>query len=148
MPVKFQLTIEGQQLEVEVLSVKPPHAQVTVDGILYQVELPDNRSLPPPASLATTPVRHAPATPAPMAPGGRIAATGAPGEVTAPMPGKILKLLVREGDSIAAGQPVCVLEAMKMENYLPAPIGGRVARLTVPEGDDVRERTVLAVIEG
>ncbi|MDN5320893.1 MAG: pyruvate carboxylase subunit [Thermococcaceae archaeon] len=71
------------------------------------------------------------ATPAP--------APAAAGEnvVTAPMPGKVLRVLVREGDEVKAGQGLLVLEAMKMENEIPSPRDGVVKKILVKEGDTV-----------
>jgi biotin carboxyl carrier protein len=60
-----------------------------------------------------------------------------PKVITAPMPGKIVKLLVREGEEVAAGAGVLVMEAMKMQNELRAPRAGRVERIHVSEGEGV-----------
>jgi glutaconyl-CoA decarboxylase len=62
------------------------------------------------------------------------------------MPGKIWKLPVREGDAVAEGQLVLVLEAMKMENEIFAPIGGMVTKISCKEGDSVNTGDVLLVI--
>ncbi len=79
-----------------------------------------------------------------QAPGGA-AADG--GQVTAPMPGKITRILVQPGDEVTAGQAVIVVEAMKMENELGAPGDGRVADVPVSEGDPVDAGAVLVIIE-
>jgi biotin carboxyl carrier protein len=67
--------------------------------------------------------------------------------VAAPMPGKIVRLLVAEGDSVAAGQGLLVMEAMKMQNEIKAPKAGRVVSLTALEGATVAAGDVLAAIE-
>jgi len=67
--------------------------------------------------------------------------------VTAPMPGKIVRLLVAEGDAVAAGQGLLVMEAMKMQNEMKAPKAGRVVSLTAQEGATVAAGDVLAAIE-
>ncbi|MDK2783686.1 MAG: glutaconyl-CoA/methylmalonyl-CoA decarboxylase subunit gamma, partial [Thermococcaceae archaeon] len=54
-----------------------------------------------------------------------------------PMPGKVLRILVREGDEVKAGQGLLVLEAMKMENEIPSPRDGVVKKILVKEGDTV-----------
>jgi biotin carboxyl carrier protein len=61
----------------------------------------------------------------------------------APMPGKILRALVREGDEVARGATLLVLEAMKMEHEIKAPRDGRVARLPFREGDQVEAGATL-----
>lgn len=70
-----------------------------------------------------------------------------PQPVRAPMPGKVIKLLVKSGDQVAARQSVVVVEAMKMENELRSPKAGTVAAINVTEGTLVEAGTVLAVIE-
>jgi biotin carboxyl carrier protein len=67
--------------------------------------------------------------------------------VTAPMPGKIVRLLVAEGDEVEAGQGLLVVEAMKMQNEMKAPKAGRVVALTAREGATVAAGDVLAAIE-
>lgn len=70
-----------------------------------------------------------------------------PREIVAPMPGKIVRLLVSEGEVVTERQGLVVVEAMKMENELPAPNAGRVARVLVREGASVEAGKVLLVIE-
>ena len=62
------------------------------------------------------------------------------------MPGMIIKNLVNVGDAVKAGDPIIVLEAMKMENNLGAPCDGTVKQLCFGSGDSVPKDTVLAVI--
>jgi 3-methylcrotonyl-CoA carboxylase alpha subunit len=69
------------------------------------------------------------------------------GQVSAPMPGKVVALLVNAGDTVKAGQPVVVTEAMKMEHTLTAPRDGRVAELLCRVGDQVPEGAELLRIE-
>jgi biotin carboxyl carrier protein len=70
-----------------------------------------------------------------------------PQPVVSPMPGRIVKVLVRRGDTVEARQPVVVVEAMKMENELRAPRAGSVAELRAVEGALVESGAVLVVIE-
>lgn len=69
------------------------------------------------------------------------------GAVTAIMPGKIIRVLVAEGEQVAEGDVVCILEAMKMENELKAPKTGTLKVLHVQPGQDVEMGAVLAEIE-
>ncbi|HWC13761.1 MAG TPA: biotin carboxylase N-terminal domain-containing protein [Actinomycetota bacterium] len=69
------------------------------------------------------------------------------GDVTAPMQGTILKVLAEDGVEVAVGDPLMVLEAMKMETTIAASVAGRVARLAVRPGDTVAAGQTLAVIE-
>lgn len=68
------------------------------------------------------------------------------GVVTAPMQGTIVKVHVKAGDAVEADQPLCVLEAMKMENEVRSPIAGEVVDLRVQAGDTVSLGAVLAVV--
>jgi biotin carboxyl carrier protein len=70
-----------------------------------------------------------------------------PQPVIAPMPGKVVKVLVGRGDVVAARQGVVVVEAMKMENELGAPMAGTVVQINVSEGSSVEAGAVLALIE-
>ena len=63
--------------------------------------------------------------------------------IVTPMPGKIIQLLVREGETVTKGQPLAVLEAMKMEHTLSAPAAATVAAVSVAVGDQVGEGTVV-----
>ena len=64
----------------------------------------------------------------------------------APIPGVVLRYTVEVGQDVAEGDPVVVLEAMKMENTLPAPISGKVKSLPSRPGETVAKDAVLAVI--
>jgi acetyl-CoA/propionyl-CoA carboxylase biotin carboxyl carrier protein len=68
------------------------------------------------------------------------------GQVTVPMQGTIVKVLVNEGDTIEAGQTVCVLEAMKMENNIVSPFAGTVVTVRVGPGSSVGTGDVVAVV--
>jgi biotin carboxyl carrier protein len=74
-------------------------------------------------------------------------ARSGPVNVAAPMPGRIVKVLVNEGDAVTARQGVVVVEAMKMENEVRAPRSGTVKEVRVVQGALVEARTVLIVIE-
>jgi biotin carboxyl carrier protein len=79
--------------------------------------------------------------------GSSSAAAGAAQAIAAPMPGRVVKLLVEQGHVVQAGQPVIVVEAMKMENELRSPRGGTVIDVRVAEGQLVEARTVLLVVD-
>ncbi|MEE8408294.1 MAG: biotin/lipoyl-containing protein [Myxococcota bacterium] len=70
-----------------------------------------------------------------------------PAEITSPMPGKVVEVLVEEGDHVAEGQGLVVVEAMKMENELKSPRAGTVKNLEVEEGVAVDGGAVLCVVE-
>jgi biotin carboxyl carrier protein len=68
-------------------------------------------------------------------------------QIVAPMPGKVLRLLVKEGDLVEAGQGLLVVEAMKMQNEIRSPKSGKVVRLHAKEGQPVNAGEILAWVD-
>ena len=105
------------------------------------------------AGSALRPTRPAkpPETPAamPMLPpaSGPLPVSMGANTIVSPMPGKILKVLVSVGDQVNAGDGICVLESMKMENIIPAPRAGKIKALHVKAGDNPNTGMPLADIE-
>jgi acetyl/propionyl-CoA carboxylase alpha subunit len=75
------------------------------------------------------------------------AGTDGPRPVKAPMPGRMVRVLVAVGDEVEEGQALLVIEAMKMQNELKSPKTGRVAKIAVAVGDAVGSGDVLVVVE-
>ena len=69
------------------------------------------------------------------------------GAVTAIMPGLIIKILKKEGETVEAGETVMILEAMKMQNELTAKTAGTIRQMNVKQGENVEMRQVLCIIE-
>jgi biotin carboxyl carrier protein len=141
------ITVNGRPFTVEVAG----DGRVLVDGIAYDVALEGEMATVGGESfeiqvsgLALTPLAPSPDVSDPAAP--RPVEAGA-GAVLAIMPGKIVRVLVEPGQQVEEGFPVCVLEAMKMENELRARQGGTVRVLHVKVGDDVEKDQVLIEIE-
>ena len=78
---------------------------------------------------------------------GKTAGGSGSGELQAPMPGRVVEVLVSVGETIAQGAPAIIVEAMKMENELHAPAGGVVKEVAVAKGETVDAGQVLLVIE-
>ena len=76
-----------------------------------------------------------------------LASIEGPVKLSAPMPGKIVTVLVSENQSVDAGQGIMVIEAMKMQNELKSPKPGRVRKLFAAEGTSVNTGDVLAIVE-
>lgn len=127
--------------------------QVKVDGRTFDVEVEKVSGGSKPLSMADFGAPQAPTAPVAPAPQAAAAApkaapkasTGGEG-VISPMPGTILKLNVKDGDSVAAGDVVLILEAMKMENEIVAPCGGTIS-LNVKQGETVDTDQLLAEIK-
>nr|WP_321503529.1 biotin/lipoyl-containing protein [uncultured Dethiosulfovibrio sp.] len=126
--------------------------RVTVNGTAYDVEVESLGA----GEQGAAPVVAAPSAPAsapapkPAAPAPKAAPAPAPaagGEsVTAPMPGKVLRVIASQGTSVSAGDVILILEAMKMENEIVAPCGGTITQMAAKEGATVNSGDVLAVI--
>jgi biotin carboxyl carrier protein len=76
----------------------------------------------------------------------RVSEKGIGGEIRALMPGRVTSILVKEGDSVGAGAPLLILEAMKMQNEIASPIEGRVKSIRIQEGTTVKKDSVLIEI--
>jgi biotin carboxyl carrier protein len=141
MSKQLRVIVNGKPFEVEVGEFFGGSTELKVNGTTYVVDIEDAGGSVPQAvtktsvAAAPAPVKAAPAA-APAAPVA-IAAAGATDVVSAPMPGVILDISVKVGDKVAAGQPVCALEAMKMKNILRSPREGTVASVEVNEGQRV-----------
>jgi len=125
--------------------------KVTVDGTAYVVEVEDLGAGAAPVVRApvSAPALVAAPAPAPVAPAPAPAAAPAPSggaSVTAPMPGKILKVAVSAGQSVKNGDMLIILEAMKMENEIFATADGKVTDIRVKSGDTVNAGDVLVVL--
>lgn len=133
---------------------------VTVNGVNYEVEVEELRGSGPIQRSSSRPVQAAAPAPAPApaptpAPAPAPVATPAPAPVaasagsetiSAPMPGNILKVLVKAGDNVKKGQPMLILEAMKMENEIVATRDAVVASVNVTEGSTVDTGASLVVL--
>jgi len=144
---RFSLVVNGQDycIELSDLSVSP--VEVSVNGNLYQVTIEPTESQPvlaqPVVTAAPTPV-----VPAVMpAVGPPIAVAGSDRQVRSPMPGDIIGISVKPGDSVVVGQQLCSLEAMKMKSAIRSARDGVIASVEVTEGQAVSHGDVLINFE-
>ncbi|NLK71964.1 MAG: biotin/lipoyl-binding protein [Clostridiales bacterium] len=129
---KYNITVNGKSYEVEVEEI----------GGAIQTAAPAPAAAPaaPKAAPAAAPKAAAPAAPkAAPAPAGATT-------ITAPMPGTILDIKVKEGDKVTNGQVLLILEAMKMENEIMSGVDGVVSSVNVAKGASVNAGDVLVVI--
>jgi biotin carboxyl carrier protein len=68
-------------------------------------------------------------------------------QIVAPMPGKVVDIMVKVGDDILEYQEVLILEAMKMENAIPSPVSGKVKEINVKKDETVATQQVLMILE-
>ena len=119
---------------------------VTVNGQTYEVSVEEVGAASAPAAAPAAPAAPK-AAPKAAAPKAAPAAAGSGTPVKAPMPGTILDVKVKVGDTVQNGQAVCVLEAMKMENEIPAPKAGKVTSVLASKGASVNTGDTLVTIE-
>ncbi|MDU2503895.1 MAG: biotin/lipoyl-containing protein [Peptoniphilus sp.] len=139
--MKYQVKVDGKVFEVEVEKIGGGYASLTPGSLTAAPAAP---VAPAPQAAAPAPAPAAPAAPAP-APAAAPVAGGA-GDVVAPMPGTVLKVNVNNGDTVASGDVILILEAMKMENEIVAPCAGTVT-LNVKAGETVDTDAVLASVQ-
>ena len=139
---EYKFKIGGKEYNVTVNPKEGKFFDVTVNGATYEVEAenaPAAAAVPQPASA---PVQAAPAAAAAPAP----KAAGAGEKVASPLPGVIIEISVKEGQTVKAGQKVAILEAMKMENEIPAPKDGTITDIHVHKGDTLQEGDPVVTI--
>lgn len=135
---RFRITLDGAERLVDARAVRPGTWSLLIDGRQFVVDLDKRRTgiaASVGASEAMLTVEDALHRRLASAAGTRTAARGE--SIRAPIAGKVVKVLVAAGDQVAAGTPVIVLEAMKMENELIAERGGTVAQVTKTAGQAV-----------
>ncbi|NMB67703.1 MAG: biotin/lipoyl-binding protein [Chloroflexi bacterium] len=144
----IRVKIQDKEYEVEIADLNGRPVLATVEGQTFEV-WPDEQFAAAPAAAAAParPVIEKPA-PCPPAPCPPAATTGNGGAtsanaVTAPIPGVIVAIAVKDGQSVASGEELCTLEAMKMKNAIRASRAGKIAAVKVAVGDHVRHGQVL-----
>lgn len=145
----YKFKINGNEYNVAINSVSGNLADVTVNGANYQVEMENVPSAPVQAPISAAPVSTpAPApvqaTPAPAP--AAAPASGAGKAVTSPLPGVIIAVKVKVGDTVKSGQELAVLEAMKMENSIEATHDGTVTAIHVTNGESVLEGAAIVTV--
>jgi biotin carboxyl carrier protein len=121
----YSILLEGQSYEVRVYPA-PDGLHITSGGEEFVARVRDPRSLA-------------------RGRGGALEAEG-PQQIVAPMPGKVVRMLVKAGDNVEAGQGLLVVEAMKMQNEIRSPKSGTVERVAAAEGQSVNAGEVLIVV--
>ncbi len=155
----MKLTINGKDYKVKIENFGSEEAIISVDGEKYTVGLKDlGIEKAPDIALqaqGTVPVSTG-GTKAPRMASAPVSTGAAPkaataassgNVITAPLPGLIMDIKVKEGDTITSGQNVMIMEAMKMENHIPATMGGVIQSIDVKVGDSVSEGQVLLTLE-
>ena len=129
--------------KVTVGDIEDNNVRVEVNGTSYTVELEKQakpKIKPVVRTESTTPA-------APPTPISRPAVSGGKSGIKSPLPGVILEIKVKEGDTVKRGQTLMILEAMKMENDIKSDRDGKVTAINVSKGESILEGTDLIIIE-
>lgn len=133
-PAHYSLILDGKSHQVWVEPCDPcsdgtpRSARVQTGGFTFEIRVDDERSLKLRQFAAVD------------------SSTQSVGQVMAPMPGLVVKLLVSEGDTVKKGDGIVIVEAMKMENEIRAPISGTIEEIRVTNRQAVEKGEILAVI--
>ncbi|MCY4530522.1 MAG: biotin/lipoyl-binding protein [Chloroflexi bacterium] len=153
MAATLMVKIGERWYTVEVGDLDEFPIQAVVDGELVEVEMSDMpTAMSPQTDAADLPVQsREPSRPPPTPPSQR-AARAAPSEEPSrsfktPMPGVIVSVAVKEGDQVVTGDPICILEAMKMQQTLRADWSGIVQAVHVTAGEQVVDGQAIADLE-
>ncbi len=147
--MKMRVVIEETAYNVEIVDLNARPVVAIVDGERFEV-WPESSPAPVVGSLdgRQAPAASAPAAlPASPAPAPSVPDAAGSGTVLAPIPGVILAVRVKPGEQVTAGQEVCVLEAMKMQNSIRAKQSGVVSAVYVSDGQHVKHHQPLMVIK-
>ena len=143
---KYKFKINGNQYNAEVVSIEDNIAEIEINGVRYSVQVEkDIQPVKTPKLVRSVSVPSTDSHPS-------IAKTSSPsapkgtGTIKSPLPGVILDLLVKKGDTVKVGQRLLVLEAMKMENNIEADKAGLVVSIAKNKGDSVMEGDILIII--
>ena len=144
---EYKYKINGNPYQVTVGDIEDNVVKVEVNGTSYTVEL--EKSAAPKIKPVVRQAAPAPSTPtpAPAAVSRPKPVAGNGSGVKSPLPGVILELKVKEGETVKRGQTLLILEAMKMENDIKADHDGVVKSILVSKGESILEGTDLIIIE-
>jgi biotin carboxyl carrier protein len=144
----WRISLDGEPVDVDAVEIAPNILSILLNGKPHEV-----RITPTPTGALTLQTAHREFTAEVLDPrawrGRRHGAVEAEGrqQILAPMPGKIVQVLVQAGEKVEVGQGLIVVEAMKMQNEIRSPKSGTVERLLVKEGQPVNAGEVLAWID-
>jgi biotin carboxyl carrier protein len=137
---QFDVTVMNANLRAEVLVCNPRSIRLALDGVQREFRLTEvGDRLYVHSSLGSSVITRLPLHPIPKS-------TTEQGRASSPMPGVVLKILVSEGQQVAVGDPLLILEAMKMEQTIRATTGGMVESIKVSSGQVVSPGDVLVQI--
>lgn len=143
---EYNLIINGNDYTVVINELEDTLAEVEVNGTPFQVTIDKPIKKSTISSVPRSTPRAAAPSAARTSPVGKAIPSGASHTINSPLPGVILEVTVKEGDTVKSGQKLIVLEAMKMENNIEADRDGVVSSIKVNKGDSVLEGAPLIIL--
>jgi biotin carboxyl carrier protein len=144
----YRVTLEGRLADANVVQIGPNTISVLLNGLSFEVHVLSERDGR--LKLQVGPDEFYAVVEDPRSwSGRRHGALEAEGrqKIVAPMPGKVIRILIKVGDPVEAKQGIAVVEAMKMQNEIHSPKSGRIERVLVKEGQNVSAGEILAWVE-
>ena len=145
-PGQWRIRVDGLPVEADAHIIRPGLLSLLIHGQSYRVVL-DADPAEPALHVGPHRIPYRIDDPRSLRSRRRHARTDGPVTLKASMPGRVVRVLVQMGDSVAAHQGILVVEAMKMQNEMQSPKEGRVRELRVSTGDTVSAGDVLAIID-
>jgi biotin carboxyl carrier protein len=138
--------LDGREVDVESILARPGVLSLRIGNVAYEVK---SERLAEGLYISVGSTRFAVELRDPRSLRGRSRAADdhGPRKIAASMPGKVVRLLLREGDEVEAGGGIAVVEAMKMQNEIKSPKKGTIQKILVGEGAAVNAGDVLAIVE-
>jgi len=144
---QWHCALDGREIPIDAILARPDVLSIIMDGKAYEIK---RERTAVDMHLWVGPVRYAAELRDPRSLRSRKSAganDAGPRKLVAPMPGRVVRVLLRQGDAVEAGQGVLVVEAMKMQNEIKSPKKGVVRKVGVSEGAAVNASELLATIE-
>ncbi len=142
---KYKFTIHGNEYDVHIKNVEDNIIELEVNGSAYEVEV--DKAIQPAKTPKLVRSRVSASSDARSGEGSGMKSAAPPaGKINSPLPGTVVKILVREGDTVKVGQKLMVLEAMKMENNIDSDKDGKITSIPVRPGQSVMEGDTLIEI--
>ncbi|HVT98022.1 MAG TPA: biotin/lipoyl-containing protein [Acidobacteriaceae bacterium] len=145
-PGQWRIRVDGQPVEADAHLIRPGVLSLLIAGQSFRVVL-DPNTADPALHIGHERIPYRVDDPRSLRSRRRLGGVEGPVTLKASMPGRVVRVLVEKGDTVAAHQGVLVVEAMKMQNEMQSPRDGRVRELRVAPGDTVSAGDILAIIE-
>jgi biotin carboxyl carrier protein len=143
---RWTCRLDGREVDVDAILVRPDVLSLRIGNLAYEIKL-ERVATDPYVWVGSSRFAAEIRDPRSLRGRSRAADDHGPKKIVAPMPGKVVRILVKAGEEVAAGAGIAVVEAMKMQNEIKSPKKGVVQKVLVGEGAAVNAGDVLAIVE-